>query len=474
MAAKRDKRGLSQYRNEYLAAIAATFSLLATVAAAGWSSPAIPALKQDDSPVPITANQGSWIVSILSIGSLFGPIITGLAVDRYGPKRTLLLSVIPLAIGWVIIVFASNVHIIYAARFLHGISYGTAYSVTPIYLGEISSNAIRGSTGVLITVMAKFAFLLEYSIGPYVDFRSLAWISLTFPVIFFILFFWMPESPYYLLAHNRDKEALSTLRWLRRSDESSEQIEKEFTQMKALVQKTQHDESSLNNLFARSNRKSLGIILLLSCGMQLTGINAILGYAQTIFSKLEMELNAAELSIILASVQLIAVFIPTFFVDRAGRRPLLLLSTGGSLFALIACSVYFTFDAFDYPTETLSWVPFVSTLGFIVSFALGLATVPFAILSEIFPKSIKANANAVFAMVTSLVVFVVVKLFQVISDSAGTYVSFWIFSGCTACTGVLIHFFIPETRGKSFEEIQEIMTVESSSKEKTKCLPLLC
>ncbi|XP_001865011.2 facilitated trehalose transporter Tret1-like [Culex quinquefasciatus] len=469
------KRGSwSQYRNEYIAALTATLSLVATVAAAGWSSPAIPALKREDSPVPITADQGSWIVSILSIGSFFGPIITGLVVDVHGRKLTLLLSVIPLLVGWIIIGLASNVPMIYLARFLQGISYGTVYSVTPIYLGEISSNAIRGSTGVLVTVMAKLAFLLEYSIGPFVTFRALSWISLCFPIAFLATFLWMPETPYYLLAQGNDKAALNSLRWLRRLDDNSIELNKEFQQMKSLIEKQKQNQTSMGALFAKSNRKCLVIILLLSCGMQLTGINAILGYSQTIFSKLDMDLKAAELSIIMAVVQLIAVIIPTFVVDKAGRRPLLFISSGGSVLGLVTCSVFFTMDTLGYPVEEFSWVPFVGTLFFIISFAVGLATVPFAILGEVFPKHIKANANAVFAMITSVVVFAVVKLFQVISDGAGTYVSFWIFSLCTTCTGVLIYFFIPETKGKSFEVIQEMMAMKEFKPQSTKRTPLLC
>ncbi|XP_058828581.1 facilitated trehalose transporter Tret1-like [Topomyia yanbarensis] len=472
------KCDLSRYRNEYLAAVTATLSLVATVAAAGWSSPAIPALQREDSPIPITADQGSWIVSILSIGSLFGPIITSLCVDRYGRKLTLLLSVIPLTIGWVMITFAEHVSTIYAARFLHGISHGTVYSVAPIYLGEISSSAIRGSTGILVTVMAKLAFLLEYSIGPYVDFKTLARMSLTFPIVFLVLFSWMPESPYYLLAGDKHEAALASLCWLRRCDGQSEELYQEFNQMKTLIEKGRHNQTTIKELFKKmggillqkSNRKSLIIILVLSCGMQLTGINAILGYSQTIFSKLEMGLQAAELSIVLAAVQLLAVVIPTFAVDRAGRRPLLLISCGGSLLGLLICSIYFTLDAFGYSVQAFSWVPFLGTLGFIVAFALGLATVPFAILGEVFPKHIKANANAAFAIITSVVVFTVVKLFQVISDGVGTFVSFWIFSVCTAGSGALIYWIIPETKGQSLEAIQKTMLDIGGSKRR----PLLC
>uniref|UniRef100_A0A2M4CML1 Facilitated trehalose transporter Tret1 n=1 Tax=Anopheles darlingi TaxID=43151 RepID=A0A2M4CML1_ANODA len=447
-----------QYRNEYLAALAATSSLVASVACAGWSSPAIPMLRGPDSPIPITADEGSWIVSLLSIGALFGPIACGLLVDRYGRWKVLMGSALPIVTGWVMIAFAQSIGVLYAARLLHGFGYGLAYSVTPIYLGEISSDAVRGSTGVLVTVMAKLAFLLQYSIGPYVGFRALAWISLAFPALFCVVFAWMPETPYYLLARGDDQAAASSLRWLRRD----EAIISELGRMRKLVEHSKQTTSNpLGQLFAPTNRKSLLIILLLSLGMQLTGINAILGYSQTIFSRLALPLSAAELSIVLALVQLGSVMLPTFLVDRTGRRPLLLISTAGSFVGLTTCAVYFTLDnageLSPEPGAAHGWIPFVAVLVFIVSFAVGLATVPFAILGEVFPKHIKAMANTVFAVITSAVVFSVVKLFQVISDGAGTYVSFWIFAGCTAVTGVLIYYIIPETKGQSFERIQEIM-----------------
>ncbi|XP_050073086.1 facilitated trehalose transporter Tret1 [Anopheles maculipalpis] len=454
------ERVRGQYRNEYIAALAATSSLVASVACAGWSSPALPVLRGSNSPIPVTPDEGSWIVSLLSIGSLFGPIICGLFVDRYGRRPVLLFSAIPLVAGWLFIAFAESVGMLYTARLLHGIGYGLAYSVTPIYLGEISSDAIRGSTGVLVTVMAKLAFLFEYSVGPYVGFRALAWISMALPVGFCVLFFWMPETPYFLLARGNKQAAADSLRWLRRSTS----IDEELRRMEKLVLDSKQKSNPLKQLLLTStNQRSLVIILLLSLGMQLTGINAILGYSQTIFSRLALPLTAAELSIVLALVQLGSVMLPTFLVDRAGRRPLLLASTAGSFLGLAMCAVYFTLD--ETTTDVLSsesgaahgWIPFGGVLLFIISFAIGLATVPFAILGEVFPKHIKAAANAVFAVITSAVVFSVVKLFQVISDGAGTYVSFWIFTGCTAVTGILIFLVIPETKGQSFERIQEMM-----------------
>ncbi|KXJ79172.1 hypothetical protein RP20_CCG002050, partial [Aedes albopictus] len=424
-----------------------------------------------ESHIAISASQGSWIVSILSIGGCAGSIAMSPMVERYGRKCTLLVSMIPLIIGWIMILIASNVSTVYIARFLHGMAYGATLSATPIYLGEISSKSIRGSTGVLIAVMAKIAFLLQYSIGPYVSFRSLAWINLSFPVIFLVTFCWMPESPYYYLSHGNEEAALQSLHWLRRTGFYNENFLREYHQMRLLVEKNRQHHPSLKDLFTKQNRKSLGLILLLSTGMQLTGVNAILGYAQTIFSKLDMNFSAAEMSIMLGVVQLMAVCIPTYFVDKAGRRPMLLISSIGSFVGLIICSSYFTLNAMGCVTEAYSWVPFVATLGFIVSFSVGLATVPFAILGEVFPKNIKANANAVFSVITSAIVFTVLKMFQVISDGAGTYVAFWIFSICTAGTTVMMYFFVPETKGKSFDEIQDMMqrTTDKVQKRRTTC-----
>ncbi|EAT35816.1 AAEL012042-PA, partial [Aedes aegypti] len=397
----------------------------------GWSSPAIPALLSPDSHIKITASQGSWIVSILSIGGCAGSIVMSPMVERCGRKYTMIVSMVPLMIGWIMVVFASSVPTIYVARFLHGISYGATLSAAPIYL----------------------AFLLQYSIGPYVSFRSLALINLSFPIVFLLTFCWMPESPYYYLTHGNEEAALESLRWLRRSDLYSESFLLEYHQMRLLVERNRLNHASFRDLFIKRNRKSLGIILLLSSSMQLTGINAILGYAQTIFSKLDLNFSAAELSITLGVVQLMAVSIPTFFVDKAGRRPMLLISGVGSLIGLTICSLYFALNAMGYVLDAFSWIPFVAVLGFIVSFAIGLATVPFAILGEVFPKNIKANANAVFSVITSLIVFTVLKMFQVISDGVGIYVAFWIFAASTAGNTVMIYLFVPETKGKSFDEI---------------------
>ncbi|XP_058821008.1 facilitated trehalose transporter Tret1-like [Topomyia yanbarensis] len=444
----------NKYRNEYLASVAATLSVFMVVTTNAWSSPALPKLLSEDSPVPMTADEGSWMVAIQAIGAVFGPVIAALTVDHIGRKLTLLGTVLPVIIGWILIGVGDRVEYLYVARFLFGVSYGTVYSVSPIYLGEIASDAIRGSAGTLITVLAKLGFLAMYSVGPYLEYRTLAWISMVGPGLFVVCFIWMPETPFHRLARNDDVSAEKCLSWLRRSEKVSE----ELIAMKASVLISKEERGSVMELFASAYRNNMRILLILVFSMQMTGLLAILGYAQTIFEKISTNLEPEEMSIVLGAVQMVAVIFPAVLVDRMGRRPLLLLSTAGTTLGLLMCSIYF---AIDDGGGNHGWIAFVSLMLYIVAYGLGLATVSFAILSEIFPKNIRAYATAAFAMLSALIVFGVAKMFQIALDEVGPYLPFAIFGICGAVSWLLIYLYIPETKGRTLDEIQRIVRGKS-------------
>ncbi|XP_065077609.1 facilitated trehalose transporter Tret1-like [Ochlerotatus camptorhynchus] len=441
-----------KYRNEYWATLAATLSIQMVVLTNAWSSPAIPKLMEDDSPIPITADEGSWVVAIQAIGAVFGPLITSAGVDRIGRKWTLLSTAIPVVTGWVLVGVGDSVGYLYAARFLFGVAYGTAYSVLPIYLGEIASDAIRGSAGTMITVLAKKGFLVVYCIGPYLEYKTLAWVLMFGPAIFLLCFVWMPESPYYLLGKNKDEQAEKSLAWFRRSTKVSE----ELAIMKASVERSNQEKGSFKELLNPVYRNNMRIVFILVFSMQFTGILAILGYAQTIFEKIPTNMKPEEMSIVLGAVQLKAVLVPAILVDRMGRRPLLLLSTAGTTLGLLVCSIYFAIADDDY-RGNLGWIAFIALLFYIVSFGMGLATVSFAVLTELFPKNIRAHANATFSISSALVVFVIVKLFQMALDNVGPYLPFGVFALSGAIGFVLIYIYIPETKGKSLDEVQRIV-----------------
>ncbi|XP_062549490.1 facilitated trehalose transporter Tret1-like isoform X2 [Armigeres subalbatus] len=365
----------------------------------------------------------------------------------------MLFAAIPTIIGWILIGVADSVTVLYVSRLLSGLSYGMSYSSMPIYLGEIASDSIRGSIGTLLTVMAKAGILVEYSVGPFVGFRTLAWISLAFPVAFFLLFMWMPESPYYLLAKNKDESAKKNLSWLRKRD----QVDDELAMMKAAVERSKQNKGTFRELFTRGNARSLIIVLGLGALQQLCGSQAIIAYSQQIFAEVQSGLEAHESSIIMAVIQLLTAACSSSIVDRVGRRPLLLISTAGCAVGTFIVGLYFFLQQQGVEVQSVSWIPLVVMMLYIISYTLGLATVPFAILGELFPSNVKAVAAALFTMFASSVGFGVSKLYQVISDDLGTYVSFWIFTVCSSLFVIFVFMLVPETKGKPLDVILEEM-----------------
>lgn len=430
-----------------------TLLTLSVIASYGWTSPTLPILLADDSPLPITPDESSWIVSILVLASIAGPIPTAWSIDKFGRKYTMLFAAIPAIIGWILIGVAESVPVLYVSRFLSGISYGMSYSSLPIYLGEIASDSVRGSIGTLLTVMAKAGILIEYSIGPFVGFRTLAWISLAFPVSFFLTFIWMPESPYYLLKKNNDESAQKSLRWLRKTD----QVTDELAMMKAAVDRSKQNNGTFRELLTRGNRRSLIIVMGLGALQQLCGSQAIIAYSQQIFEEVQSGLQAHESSILMATIQLATAACSSSIVDRVGRRPLLLISTAGCAVGTFTVGLYFFLQQQGVEVQSVSWIPLVVMMLYIISYTIGLATVPFAILGELFPSNVKATAAAMYTMFASSVGFGVAKLYQVISDELGTYVSFWIFAFSSSVFLIFVFVLVPETKGKSLDEILEEM-----------------
>uniref|UniRef100_A0A182X3Q9 Facilitated trehalose transporter Tret1 n=1 Tax=Anopheles quadriannulatus TaxID=34691 RepID=A0A182X3Q9_ANOQN len=438
-----------KYSNQYLAAFTGTLLMLSVAASYGWTSPTLPLLLSDDSPLPITPDESSWIVSILVLTSIAGPVASAWLIDGFGRKITLLIAVLPSIVGWILIGVGESVTVLYISRALSGISYGMAYSSMPLYLGEIASDRIRGSIGTLLTVMAKSGILLEYVIGPYVDYRTLAWISVAFPTTFFALFLWLPESPYYLLAKQRSEQAEKNLRWLRRASD----VQDELRMMQAAVERSQQNRGTFRDLLTRGNRRSLIIILGLGALQQLCGSQAVIAYSQQIFDQVNSGLKAHESSIIMAVIQLVTAALSSSIVDRVGRRPLLLISTVGCAVGTFIVGLYFFLLQQEVDVEGVGWIPLAVIMIYIVFYTVGLATVPFAILGEIFPTNVKAVAAAIYTMFAGSVGFGVSKLYQLISDEAGTYVSFWIFAACSTAFVVFVFALVPETKGKPLDQI---------------------
>ncbi|XP_053616284.1 facilitated trehalose transporter Tret1-like [Plodia interpunctella] len=444
---------ISRKWREYVAALSATLITAAAGTTVGWTSPTLPILLAENSPIHTTADQSSWIVSIMILCSAASPIPAAYLADRIGTKKTLLLAAIPYIIGWILVMLAGNVPTIYVSRLISGIGYGIAYTTAPMYLGEIASDEVRGSMATLITVMSKFGILSQYCIGPYVSMMGLASFNIAIPILFVVTFSAMPESPYYFIKSGRNAEAEMSLKKLRGKD----YIIEELDSMTTLVNENMKEKSRWKDLIrVGGNKKGLLILLGIYFTQQFCGSTAIISYAQQIFGAAEGGFGAKESCILLGAVQLLTSAISCQLVDRLGRKPLLLVSSCGVGLANIIIGAYFFMkhENSEY-LVALRFIPIIVIPIFIFSYTIGLATVPFAITSEIFPTHIKSKATCVIQIFVALMTFAVTKLFQVVADNLGEYVAFWGFGLLSVAGVIFILILLPETKGQSFAAIQE-------------------
>lgn len=360
------------------------------------------------------------------------------------------MAAVPLVTSWIIIGVANSVALIYVSRVLCGLSYGFSYSVLPMYLGEIASDRIRGSISTLLTVMAKMGVLYAYSIGPYVSVRVMAWLAIIPPALFVVTFVWLPESPYYLIGKNELENAKKSLSRLRQSSA----VDEEFERMSLAVKKSEENKGTFHELFFnKGNRMSLIIILGLAIAQQLCGSQAVISYSETIFKRVGSTLGASESTIILGVVQLVSSAVSFSVVDIVGRRPLLLISVIGAGICNTIVGLYFFLERLDFDVISIAWLPMLAIMIFIVAYTIGMATVTFAILGEIFPKNLKSVAGPAFTITGGAFSILVAKLFQIVSDDLGSDYTFWGFALFTFLFVPFVWFLIPETKGKPLDVI---------------------
>ncbi|GBP62351.1 Facilitated trehalose transporter Tret1 [Eumeta japonica] len=417
----------------------------------GWPSPTIPYLQSNKSTIPTSHDQGSWIVSIMILCSALTPVPSAYFADRFGRKTTLLLGAVPFILGWVLIIVANSVPVLYVARMFSGLGYGIVYTVAPMYTGEIATNEVRGALSTLITLMNKIGILSQYCIGPYVKMHTLASINLILPILFVVTFIFMPESPYYYLRFERTERAERSLRRLRQGD-----IRTELKSIEINVQEDMRNRGTWCDLVrVPTNRKSLWISLGIFTIQQLCGSAAVVAYAQNIFGKTNGLLEAHEQSMILGLVQVCTCVLSVILVDRVGRKPLLLLSALGVGLMNGTLGTYYFFQAADKDSVGhLHWVPLAAILIYIVCYAIGLSTVPYVIIGEMFPTNVKLYASCIAHIYTGIAMFAVQKLFQVVGDMCGIYTVFWGFCAFSLLGLVFMMVALPETKGKSFASIQ--------------------
>lgn len=421
-----------------------------------WTSPSIPLLISAEGPYKFTLEQCSYLAVIQPVVAMLGSFFYGVLTDKIGRKYALLSIALPQALAFICTALATNIYQFYIARIFSGIAEACVYTALPTYVAEMSTPKVRGSWGNMLTASIYLGYLVMNAIGGFLSIKTTAWICLIFPIIFASGFIFMPESPYYCLMNGKEEEARKSLKWLRRL----QNVDVELSEINAAVKRQMAESGTWKDLVCiKSNRRALIAGIFLRVSQQFSGCSSFAIYTQYIFLQAGGQVPAEYSSIIYVAGITIANVIASFTLDKFGRRLAVLSS-------LLACSLilfsessffYVSLQRPDIDISSIRWFPLLGMTLYVPALAMGLGIVPSLMLGELFSASIKAKGLAVLTLLLQLLVGLTAKLFQLLETNYGLHVPFAVFGVCCLCNSCVAYFVVPETKGKTLEEIQQAL-----------------
>ncbi|WP_406685168.1 sugar porter family MFS transporter [Seonamhaeicola sp. MEBiC1930] len=416
----------------------------------------------------LDASLQGWVVGSALLGCLVGAIISGSLSIKIGRKNSLIISALLFSISaWgsgLPSFMPESVSLLVVFRILGGLGIGIASMNAPMYIAEIAPAKKRGKlvTFYQLAIVVGFfvVFLVTYFIGNRLTeaenlefgWRQMFWSELIPSCLFFATLFFVPKSPRWLSLKGKDEEALSIL--IKIHGEKQAQLESDE------IKKSLKNETKDTKI----NYFSKGIFIIILIGsifsilQQFTGINAVLYYGADIFEKALGfgKDDVLKQQVLLAFVNLVFTFIAMATVDKLGRKPLVYI---GSLGMLIG----FLLLGFSIQLQSIGFISLLGVLIFIGSFALSMGPVVWVVLSEMFPNKIRSVAMSVAVAVQWAGNYLVSQTFPMVTASDVNNNEFWngslpyfIFSAFILIIMAFTYKFIPETKGKSLEEIESI------------------
>ncbi|MBB3108637.1 SP family arabinose:H+ symporter-like MFS transporter [Paenibacillus phyllosphaerae] len=402
--------------------------------------------------------QVGWAVSCLIVGCIVGAAMSGVASDRFGRKKVLIAAALLFVIGSIGSAIPGTFTGYVIARMIGGIGIGFTSTLCPLYNAEIAPAKYRGRlvafnqfatvTGIFLT------YFINSGIANYGDhawdiengWRWMFGVGAVPGLLFLVLLFFVPESPRWLIKQGRPAEALPILVRIH----GEELAKQEVLDIKASFGQ---ESSSLRQLFNPGLRLALIVGVVLAVLQQVTGINAVMYYAPEIFKETGAGTNASLYQTILVGfINFIFTILSLWLIDKVGRKALLLVGSASMTVCLLVIGIAFQTGHTSGP------LVLIFVLLYVASFAVSLGPVVWVILSEIFPNRIRGRATAIASMALWAADYVVSQSFPPMLNSFGAGPTFYVFGIMSLITLLFTWRVVPETKGKSLEQIEALWT----------------
>jgi MFS family permease len=464
-----------------------------------------------------------WAVSCLGWGALGGNALAGFLSDAFGRKKVLMLTAMLFTVSALLSATTSSFTVFVLSRILGGIAVGGAILIAPVYIAEISPSALRGSlvsfNQLMIVIGISASFFSNYFLLGLGDdcWRWMLGVEAIPAALYFFLLFFVPESPRWLFGKGHEDQALKIFTKVAGPEHAAEEINSVRQNATEQVK-----GAGAGALFSRKMRFVMMIALTIAFFQQITGINAVFYYLPTIFTQAGGGTNAAfKQAVIVGLVNLGMTFVAIKWIDRLGRKPLLVIGATGMAISLLTCSLAFYNSSYQLTDKSFAVLsankipagiiedlqkldpkvyateqefladldaklgadrlaPFHDSLttaglniraslvlfaiiGFVASFAISLGPVMWVLLSEIFPNAYRGAAISVVGFWNSVVSATVTMVFPwELSHfgAAGTFLGYGLMASAALAFVLLA---IPETKGKSLEELEQILVGHTST-----------
>ncbi|MEN9918256.1 MAG: Arabinose-proton symporter [Bacteroidota bacterium] len=410
--------------------------------------------------------QKGWYVGCALIGSIVGVAMAGALSDKFGRRPSLWFAALLFTVSSFGCMIASSFDVLVWYRIMGGMGIGIASIISPLYISEVSTPRYRGSLvalyqlAITIGIVASYfvnAHLLAWSQEASFDsawmtwvFKEQAWRGMlgmeTIPaLLFFIILFFIPESPRWQIANNKIGAAQTTLSRIFGTAEADRQI----NETQAMIQSEAQTDWRI--LFKPGYRLALLIGVSLAILGQFMGVNVIFYYGPIIFKEAGMEAQGSlDFQIIVGAVNVVSTILGMLLVDKIGRKKLVYFGVTGMFVMLIAIGFYFQMQLSD-PTILLYLI-----IAYIFFCAISICVVIWVLISEMYPVKVRGLAMSCAGFSLWIGTFLIGQSTPILLDSLSPAITFWLFAVMCIPYVLITYFLVPETTGKSLEEIERI------------------
>jgi len=429
------------------AAFVASLSNLSRGYVLAFSSPAIPELREKG--LLTTVDEESWFGSLTPIGSLIGALIGGFVTHTYGRKLSIMILCIPLSLGWVAIIAADHVAWLYVGRILTGIAQGMTSLVASVYVSEVSSSNARGFLGTMNQIATALGVLVAYVITFGLDYRWMSVFGAANAALVAAIIAFMPESPRWLVSKGRTDEAVDNFTALRGCPLEISRVV--MTRLDEELAK-QKKSLGLRETLKPEIMKPFGVAFTAMLFQQLTGVHVLLFYTSQIFMSVGFP-DEKVATAIMGVVMVLGYLATPWLIEKTGRRVMLSISglgvfTGAGVLGL-------TFYLLHEDSEAnVAYFALIAAVVHMASYSMGFGPLPWLLMGELIPLQARASVGGLATGLTWTMTFIETKSFLPLCDVIGNYGAFWIFGVSSLIAVVYANTLLPETKGKTLEEIE--------------------